>query len=64
MIVAANFVGVGMNVNEALARSGNVEQRIALRSSLRLRPPTSITTSAFSMRALSFGFADSPISPA
>ena len=38
MIVAADFVRVGVNVNEALPRSGNVEQRIALRRGLRHAP--------------------------
>jgi hypothetical protein len=34
MIVASDFVRVGVNVNEALPRSGDVEQSIALRGSL------------------------------
>jgi hypothetical protein len=35
MIVASDFVRVGVNVNEA--RNGNVEQSIALRGGLRQR---------------------------
>ena len=38
MIVAADFAGIGVNVNQSLPRLGNGEQRIALRGRLRHAP--------------------------